>query len=415
MEASSEMARRRRVAITGIGIVSCLGLGREAVTAALRRGDSGIVLDAERSRRGFISPLTGKLPECHPESVLSRNQRKTMPDFAQHSYLAAIEALEQARLDRKELRDERTGLIFGNDSSCLAACEQVAGLEQYGETHKLGSGLVFRSMTSTITLNLNVLLGIRGASWTLSSACSSSAHAIGQAADLIAFGRQDRMLCGGAQEINWESMCSFDALGAFSGRVDEPTKASRPFDAERDGLVPSGGAACLVLEEWEQARRRGAAILGKVSGYGFSSDGLNLSVPGPDGLARAMRRALEDAGRTPAEVDYLCAHATSTPAGDRAEAQNIKAVFGSRQPPIGALKSMTGHELWMAGAATAAYAVLMANAGFLAPTINFTSGDAETKDLHILTQTRSGRPRTILLNAAGFGGSNASLLLEFDV
>jgi 3-oxoacyl-[acyl-carrier-protein] synthase-1 len=408
------MTRRRRVAITGIGIVSCLGLGCEEVGGALRRGDSGIVLDEERQKRGFISPLTGKLPACQPEKLLSRKQRKTMPDFAQHSYLAAIEALQQAGLERQQLENDRTGLIFGCDSSCLAAVEQVAKLEEYGETHKLGSGLVFRSMTSSITLNLNVLLGVKGASWTLSSACSSSAHAIGQAADLIALGRQDRVICGGAQEINWESMCSFDALGAFSRRLDDPPAASRPFDIDRDGLVPSGGAACLVLEEFDQACQRGAEILGEVAGYGFSSDGLNLSVPGPDGLARAMRRALDDAGREPAEIDYLCAHATSTPAGDRAEARNIKAVFGSRQPLIGALKSMTGHELWMAGAATAVYAVIMANNGFLAPTINFQAGDEETSELNILTRARTFQPTAILINAAGFGGSNASLLLAFD-
>ena len=408
------MPGHRRVAITGIGIVSCLGIGCQEVAQALHRGVSGIVIDETRRERGFISPLTGKLPECHPEKFLNRKQRKTMPDFAQHSYVAVVEALARAGLEKEQLANDRTGLIFGCDSSCLAAIEQVETLKRSGETHKLGSGLVFRSMTSSITLNLNVLLGIKGASWTLSSACSSSAHAIGQAADLIALGRQERVICGGAQEINWESMCSFDALGAFSRRLDEPTRASRPFDADRDGLVPSGGAAALVLEDFDLARARGTEILGEITGYGFSSDGLNLSVPGPDGLARAMRQALKEAGRKPEEIDYLCAHATSTPAGDRAEARNIKLVFGSRQPLIGALKSMTGHELWMAGAATAVYAVIMAENCFLAPTINFQTGDEDTTGLNILTRTQPGRPRTLLINSAGFGGSNASLLLDFS-
>jgi 3-oxoacyl-[acyl-carrier-protein] synthase-1 len=271
-------------------------------------------------------------------------------------------------------------------------------------------------MTSAITMNLNVLFGTKGASWTLSSACSSSSHAIGQAADLIALGRQDRVICGGAQEINLESMCSFDALGAFSTRIDDPAAASRPFDKDRDGLVPSGGAAALVLENYTLAEKRGAPILGEVAGYGFSSDGEALSVPSADGLARSMRGALNDAAINPEDVDLLLAHATSTPAGDAAEAENIRAVFSpAAMPWISALKSLTGHELWMAGAATAVYAVLMANAGFMAPTINFSASDQTTSGLHILEKIKMRKPEKVLCNAAGFGGSNASLLLDFGL
>ena len=260
---------KHKVAITGVGIVSCLGIGRETVAASLREGRSGIVVDEERQSLGFRSPLSGRLPEVFPERFLSRKQRKTMPDFAQHAYVAVREALDCSGLCEKDLHNPQSGLIFGCDSSCIAAVEQVDLLRQYGETHKLGSGLVFRAMTSAITMNLNVLLGTQGASWTLSSACSSSGHAIGQAADLIALGRQERVICGGAQEVNWESMCSFDALGAFSTRIDNPVAASRPFDADRDGLVPSGGAAALVLENYDLARQRGATILGEVKGDGF--------------------------------------------------------------------------------------------------------------------------------------------------
>ena len=408
------MSQRNRVAITGVGIVSCLGVGGGDVVSSLRGGSSGIGVDEERRTAGFRSPLTGVLPEVKPERFLSRKQRKTMPDFAQHAYVAVREALAQSGLKDEALRNSRSGLIFGCDSSCIAAIEQVDLLRQHGETHKLGSGLVFRAMTSAITMNLNVLLGTQGASWTLSSACSSSSHAIGQAADLIALGRQDRVICGGAQEINLESMCSFDALGAFSTRIDNPAAASRPFDKDRDGLVPSGGAAALVLENFELAQKRGAVILGEITGYGFSSDGEALSVPSADGLARSMQAALADAEIKPEDVDLLLAHATSTPAGDAAEAENIRAVFPAPQMPwISALKSLTGHELWMAGAATAVYAVLMANAGFMAPTINFSASDKGTFGLRILDKIKLQRPEKVLCNAAGFGGSNASLLLDF--
>ncbi len=409
------MVQRNRVVITGVGIVSCLGIGSRAVTESLAAGRSGVVLDEERQKAGFRSPLTGRLPALETERFLNRKQRKTMPDFAQHAYVAVREALAQSGLEDEALRNPQSGLIFGCDSSCSAAVEQVDLLRQHGETHKLGSGLVFRAMTSSVTMNLNVLLGTRGASWTLSSACSSSGHALGQAADLIALGRQERVICGGAQEINLESMCSFDALGAFSMRIDDPVSASRPFDRERDGLVPSGGAAALVLEDYAVAKERGAVILGEVAGYGFSSDGEALSVPSADGLARAMQAALNDAAIEPEDVDLLLAHATSTPAGDAAEAENIRALFSSgKMPLISALKSLTGHELWMAGAATAVYAVLMAAGGFMAPTINFSAPDRGSEDLRILNKICRRKPDRVLCNAAGFGGSNASLLLDFS-
>ena len=262
-------------------------------------------------------------------------------------------------------------------------------------------------------MNLNTLLQTRGACWTISSACSSGGHAVGQAADLITLGRQERVICGGAQEINWESMCSFDGLGAFSTRVEAPAAACRPFDAGRDGLVPSGGAAALVLERYDLARARGATILGEVVAYGFSSDGENLSVPSRDGLQRAMRRALASGGLRPADIDYLCAHATSTTAGDAAEAANITAVFGPKTPPISSLKSMTGHELWMSGASQVVYSVIMAREGFIAPNLNFCAADEATAGLNIITEALSRSPENVLCNAAGFGGTNSCLLLRF--
>jgi 3-oxoacyl-[acyl-carrier-protein] synthase-1 len=402
-----------RVAVTGTGIVSCLGTTAEAVGAALRAGRSGVVADGERLARGFRSPLTARIDGFDPHALLPRKALKTMPDFAVQAYAAASDAIREARLSPEELRSEETGLIFGCDSSALAAIEQVDLLRERKETRLIGSGQVFRSMTSCVTMNLNTLFGTRGACWTVASACSSGSHAIGQAADLIALGRQERVVCGGAQEMDWEALCSFDGLGAFSTRVDDPAAASRPFDAERDGLVPGGGAAAVVLERYDLAKARGAEILGEVRGYGFSSDGLHLSVPSEDGLARAMRKALAAARVAPADVDYVCAHATSTPAGDGAEARNLSAVFGPRTPPVSSTKSMTGHEFWMSGASQVVYCTIMARQGFIAPNANFTRPDADSARLNIVTETLPRSPRLVLCNSAGFGGTNGCLVLDF--
>jgi 3-oxoacyl-[acyl-carrier-protein] synthase-1 len=402
-----------RVAVTGFGLVSCLGRDPETVAAALRRGASGVVVDGERARLGFRSPLTGMVRDFDPTAVLSRKQRKTMPDFAVWAYAASRDALAMAGLEPEDCQNPQSGLIFGCDSSCVAAVEQVDLLRRHRETKSIGSGLIFRSMTSTVTMNLNTLLKTRGACWSISSACSSGAHAVGQAADLIALGRQERVICGGVQEITWESMCSFDGLGAFSVRTDDPPAASRPFDARRDGLVPSGGAAVLVLERMDLARARGAAILAEVAAYSFSSDGSHLSVPSGDGLQRAMRGALRAAGLEPADIGYISAHATSTPAGDAAEAESIAAVFGPRTPWVSSVKSMTGHELWMSGASQAVYAIISVRRGFIPPNANFAEPDESSRKLRIPPTAVEEAPEHVLCNAAGFGGTNACLILRF--
>jgi 3-oxoacyl-[acyl-carrier-protein] synthase I len=402
-----------RVAITGIGIVSCLGDSVETVAAALREGTSGIVVDPERLTLGFRSPLTGQLRRDAERTLLSKKQCKTMPDFAVNAHAAAVDALAMSGLSDGEVQNPETGLIFGCDSSCIAAIEQVELLRAQGETKLIGSGQVFRSMNSCITMNLNTLLKTRGACWTISSACSSGGHAVGQAADLIAFGRQERVICGGAQEINWQSMCSFDGLGAFSTRSDEPWRASRPFDAGRDGLIPSGGAAALVLERYDLAQARGAKILGEIRGYAFSSDGNHISVPSEEGLQRAMRKSIELAGLKVADIDYICAHATSTPAGDAAEARNISAVFGTHTPPVSSTKSMTGHELWMSGASQVVYTTIMAQKGFIAPNVNFSEPDEFSARLNIAAQRIDRAPEHVLCNSAGFGGTNSCLVLRF--
>ncbi|WP_320173229.1 beta-ketoacyl-[acyl-carrier-protein] synthase family protein [Maridesulfovibrio sp.] len=402
-----------KVAITGIGAISVLGVDLETIADALKKGRSGIEVDEERIKLGFESPLTGVIKDFTPNTWLGRKQRKTMPDFAVQAYAAAKQALALSGLTEEDLHNDESGLIFGCDSSCIAALDQVELLKERGETSLIGSGAVFRSMTSCVTMNLNTLFKTRGAAWTISSACSSGGHAVGQALNLIATGQQERIICGGAQELNWQSMCSFDGLGAFSNRTDNPAQASRPFDKNRDGLVPSGGAAAIMLERYDLAKKRGAEILGVISGYGFSSDGEHISVPGRNGLARAGAKALKQAGLTPADIDYICAHATATPAGDGAEAANIRTLFGDISPRISSTKSMTGHELWMSGASQIVYTTLMNRYGFTAPNINFTEGDDETSCLNILTETENRPPQKALLNSAGFGGTNSCLVLEF--
>lgn len=402
-----------RVAITGIGIISCLGNDLQTVGRALREGQSGIVIDPQRVELGFRSPLTGLIRNFDP-SILSKKQRKSMPEFAVWSYASACAALKLSGLAADTIQNDQTGLIYGCDSSCLAAIAQVNALREHGETKAIGSGHIFRSMTSSITMNLNTLLKTRGACWSLSSACSSGGHAVGQAADLIRLGRQERMLCGGAQEINWQSMCGFDGLGAFSVNIDNPTAASRPFDTRRDGLVPSGGAATVLLERYDLAQQRGATILGELLGYGFSSDGGQLSVPSDEGMSRAMLMALQQSGLSASEIDYLSAHATSTLAGDAAEAANIRTVFGAKTPPISSLKSVTGHELWMSGASQVVYSTIMAQQKFIAANINYTEPCEATSGLNIIQETIPQAPTKVLCNSAGFGGTNSALVLAFS-
>lgn len=402
-----------RVAITGVGIVSCLGTDKETVAKRLYRGESAIEVDPERVALGFRSPLTTRITGFDPTRYLNRKARKTMTDYTIHAYAAAVDAVQDAGLAPEDLQNDRTGLIFGCDSSCLAAVEQVDLVRQHNTTSVIGSGHVFCSMTSNATMNLNALLKTQGACWTLSAACSSGGHAVGQAADLIRLGRQDRIICGGAQELNWQSMCSFDALDAFSTHVSAPHEACRPFDASRDGLVPGGGAAALMLERYDLAQQRRVPILGEVVGYGFSSDGVNVSVPSEGGLLRAMALAVQEAKFSIEEVDYVCAHATGTPVGDGVEALGICNLFGdTHRPAVASLKGMIGHELWMAGAAQVVYCILMAQNGFMAKSFNFEQPDEYSEKLRILTDRLDRPPRAVLCNSAGFGGTNACLALR---
>ncbi|MYL84793.1 beta-ketoacyl-[acyl-carrier-protein] synthase family protein [Desulfovibrio aerotolerans] len=403
-----------RVVITGFGIVSCLGIGAENVGNALRQGKSGIVNDPERSALGFRSPLTGQISGFDRQAYLSRKQRKTMPDFVLHAYVAVEEAMGMARLTREDVHGPATGIIFGADSSCESAIRAVDIVRATGETKAIGGATVFGVMNSTVSMNLGCLFGIQGACWTVSAACASGTLAIGQAAQLVASGQQQRVICGGAQEINWQSTSSFDALRAFSMDSVNPTRASKPFDSRRDGLVPSGGAAALVLESHDSASRRGVPIAGEVLGFGFASDGESMAVPTGVGLGMAIRQALHQAGAGPEAIDYICAHATSTPRGDAVEAQVLLDIFGDIQPPTSSLKSMTGHELWMAGASQAVSCSIMAQGGFIAPNINFEEPDELSSRLNIIRELIPQGPQMALCNAAGFGGTNAALILGFQ-
>jgi 3-oxoacyl-[acyl-carrier-protein] synthase-1 len=405
------------VAITGLGIVSCLGTGAEKVAEALREGRSGIRLDPERERLGFRSALTGFIgdfvaPRFTGPAGIDRKRRRTLTEFGLQAYAAALEAMDMAGWTEEERHGERTGLIVGNDTSALANVEQADIARREGSTLPIGSGLVFRALTSTVSMNLNVLIGNRGASWTLSGACASGGHAVGQAADLVALGRQDRALAGGVQEINWESVASFDATNAFSVRHEDPEGALRPFDADRDGLVPSGGAAMVALERWDLAKNRGAEILGRVLAYAFSSDGYSLSVPSGDGLRRCMTECLERGSILPGEVDHVNAHATSTPVGDAVEAEAIAGVFRGARPWVSSFKSMVGHEMWMAGAAQIVYSVLTGRAGFIAPNKNFVRQEEGAPPLRIPAQAVDEKPSIVLCNSAGFGGTNSCILLN---
>ncbi|MEN8134614.1 MAG: beta-ketoacyl-[acyl-carrier-protein] synthase family protein [Thermodesulfobacteriota bacterium] len=406
-----------RVAITGLGIISCLGLSRTEVRQSLAEGCCGIEFLPERKELGFQSGLSGVIRGFNNLKVLDRKKRKTLPEFGLWAWAAIEQALDQANIPPTTLHgDPDTGMIFGNDSSAVTAVEQVEILRQTGETRSIGSGHIFRLLNSTVTLNISTILGLHGQVWTVSGACASGAMAIGQGAELIASGRQKRMICGGAQEISWQSMCSFDTLAAFSRREDKPAAASRPFDRDRDGLVPSGGAAAVILESYEEAKARGANILGEVLGYGNTSDGHHIVVPSGEGLERAMRQAITDADLKQSDIDLVMAHATSTPAGDEAEAKALANVFSSREdspgPLITATKALTGHEFWMAGASQVVYGMLMAEGGFVTGNLNLQAPDDSAKNLHLPTKNVYSNSHFLLCNAAGFGGTNACLVIK---
>ena len=402
----------KRVVITGMGIYSCIGKNREEVAVSLKDGKSGIGIEPIRTEMGFRSPLTGMLEVPNLKGILDRRLRTGLAEEGLFAYVATKEAFEQAKMDMDFLDNHEVGILYGNDSSAKAVIEAHEIMKVKKDTTLLGSSAIFQSMNSTVTMNLSTIFKLKGINMTISAACASGSHAIGLGYFMIKHGLQKMVLCGGAQEVNPYSMGSFDALSVFSMRTDAPTKASKPFDKNRDGLVPSGGAASLILEDYESAVKRGAPILAEIVGYGFSSNGSHhISQPSDEGSIRAMLMALNDSGLSIQDIDYINAHATSTPLGDGFEALAIAQMFG-KDVPVSSTKSMTGHECWMAGASEIIYSVLMMQNDFIAPNINFEEPDEHSALINIINKTRQQKLNHVLSNSFGFGGTNSTLIIK---
>jgi 3-oxoacyl-[acyl-carrier-protein] synthase-1 len=395
-----------------MGIYSTIGSNLDEVRDALYHGKSGIGFDMARKEMGFRSGLTGIIQRPQLKGLLDRRQRVGMAEQAEYAYMSTVEALKQANIDQDYLDKIEAGILFGNDSSAVPVIETIDIMRDKKDTALIGSGLIFQTMNSTITMNLSVIFKLKGINLTVSGACASGSHAIGLAYFLIRSGLQECIIAGGGQELNLESTGNFDALNAFSIRESEPLKASRPFDRDRDGLVPSGGAASLVLESYDSAVKRGAKILAEVIGYGFSSNGDHISVPNLEGPVKAIRMALKDAGLEAKDIEYINAHATSTPIGDAKEAEALDLVFGTSRPWVSSTKSMTGHEMWMGGASEVIYSILMMQNGFIAPNVNFENPDEFSAKLKIADKTIHQPFKTFLSNAFGFGGTNSTLIVK---
>ena len=402
----------RRVVITGMGIYSCLGKTLEEVRDSLYYGKSGIIFDPARKEMGFRSALTAHLEIPDLKKELSRNQRVYMPEQAKYAYCATIDALRHANIDQDYLNANEVGLLYGNDSSADPVVKSVDTMREKKDTTLVGSGAIFQSMNSTVTMNLACIFKLKGMNLTVSGACASGSHAIGLGALLIKNGLQDMVICGGAQEVNPFSIGSFDGISAFSIRENDPTKASRPFDRDRDGLVPGGGAATVIIESYENAVKRGAPIIAEVLSYGFSSNGDHISVPNVDGPTRSLEMAIRLAGISKNEIGYINAHATSTPKGDANEAKAIYNVFGDNMPEVTSTKSQTGHEMWMAGASEIIYSTLMMKNDFIGANINFENPDEDSAKLNIPGKRIEKKFDTFLSNSFGFGGTNSTLIIR---
>lgn len=400
-----------RVVITGIGIYSCIGENITEVLNSLQTGKSGVIYDQSRKDFGYRSCLTGFVKEPDLKPYLSRRQRIGMHEPAMYAYMSTLEAIESSNLDIDFLDKNETGIIYGNDSTAGAVIETIDKLRERKDTTLIGSGDIFQNMNCTVNMNLSTIFKLKGINLTMSAACASGSHSIGMGYLLIKNGLQNRVICGGAQEINKYAMGSFDGLGAFSINHDHPTKASRPFDKNRDGLVPSGGAATVIIESLESALKRNAPIFGEIIGYGFSSNGDHISNPNFDGQYRSLTMSLLQAKMNTNEIDYINAHATSTIVGDATEAQVISALFGGNTP-VSSTKGMTGHECWMAGASEIIYSILMMNNNFIAPNINFENPDEDSKKINVISEYKEKNINCFLSNSFGFGGTNSSLIIK---
>lgn len=403
----------KRVVVTGMGIWSCIGQDLQSVTESLKQGRSGIIFDPQRIEYGLHSGLTGNVPRPNLKPLLPRKFRATMSEDAEYAYMAARQAFEQAGIEDAYLRENEVGIIYGTEGNLHMLDYQICMLQEH-DSHMLGPNVLFRSEMSSVTMNLSTIFHLKGINMCVGAACASSSHAIGLAMMLIRQGLQYTILVGGSCTLDMRSTVAGDAVDAISLRNDEAKCASRPFDTDRDGMVPSGGAAALVLEEYEHAVARGATIIAEVCGYGFSSNGTeDISMPSAEAEYIAMQRALADADLRPADIDYVNAHGTSTPVGDIEEAKALTRLFrGTKQPFVSSTKSMTGHENTMAGASEAVYSILMMQHGFVAPNINLKHKIDEARDLNIVTETIFTPIDTVLSNSSGMGGTNSALVFK---
>ena len=400
----------KRVVITGMGIWSCLGITLDSVRDALYTGKSGF--SQERKDAGFRSALCANIEHPDLKPYISRNLRQFMPEEAQYAYMATRNALEHAKLDQSYIDEHEVGIIYGNDSAVESTMHSLDNFREYKDTSACGSGSIFQSMNSTVTMNLACLFHLRGINLTSSAACASGSQAVGLAYLLIKNGLQDCIICGGAQEANMYSVAAFDGIQSFSIRENEPTKASRPFDANRDGLVPGGGAATLVVESYEHAIKRGAPILAEIVSWGFSGNGDHISTPNIAGPARSLELCLKNGNVRTKNIGYVNAHATSTRIGDSREALAISQIFGDYKVPVTSTKSQTGHEMWMAGASELIYSILMMKNDFIAGNINFENPDEDTSCLNIIPETKETHFDMFLSNSFGFGGTNSTIIIK---
>ncbi|MDR0386029.1 MAG: beta-ketoacyl-[acyl-carrier-protein] synthase family protein [Prevotellaceae bacterium] len=401
-----------RVVITGTGIYSCIGKNLDEVVESLKHGKSGIILSDERKEYGYRSGLTGHVERPNLKTLLDRRARMMLPEQGEFAYMATTEALKTARLEPDYIASHETGILYGNDSTTQPVINSADIVREKKNTMMVGSGSVFQTINSTVTMNLSTIFKLKGINFTVSGACASGSHTIGLGYLLVKHGYQDCIICGGAQEINVYSMGSFDALGVFSMRENDPAGACRPFDRDRDGLVPSGGAATVIIESLEHALKRGAPILAEILGYGFSSNGEQISTPTAEGPRRALEMSIKNSGLPLSDIDYINAHATSTFSGDSAEAKAIHSIFGNKCPWVSSTKSMTGHECWMAGASEVVYSILMAQNGFIAPNINFANPDEDSEKLKIAAETIDQEINTFVSNSFGLGGTNSALVIK---
>ena len=407
----------RRVVVTGLGIVSSIGVGKDAVSQALRQAQSGIVLQPDYVERGFRSQVAGTI-KIELEDHIDRRALRFMGPPAGYAYIAMQEALADSGLEEADYAEnDRVGLVIGSGGPSMKW--QTYAMETAAEkgVKRIGPFNVPKVMSSTCSAVLSTLFKIHGHNYSITSACSTSAHCIGHAAELIQFGKQDVVFAGGGEEEHWSLSMSFDAMGAMSSKYnDRPAEASRAFDKDRDGFVISAGGSVLVLEEYERAKARGAKIYAEIVGYGATSDGHDMVAPSGEGAIRCMRQALagfDDRTIQASDVQYINAHGTSTAVGDVAELGAVKEVFGEgTTPAVGSTKSLTGHALGAAGSNESIYSLLMMDGGFLAQSPNIVELDEATAGVDILTEARELDVHTALSNSFGFGGTNASLIFS---